>query len=190
MSPPSILVLDSAGSPASWGTLEDAAYYAAKGLIAWELGETCMTLRGGHSSSTGRQSLLELKPIIALKGKAFAVKLPRVPAFNRYQLFRRDKHLCAYCGLVFPERDLTVEHILPESRGGATSWMNCVAACKRCNNHKDCRTPEEARMPLLYVPYEPNRFEAFILENRRILADQQSFLLAGVGSNSRLRQLS
>lgn len=186
MSSPSILALDMAGSPAAWLNPREAAHYIATGLVAWELGETCHTMRGGINAASGRQSLLELKPIIALRGKAHAVRQHWVP-FNRHQLMRRDRLMCAYCGELFREEDLTVEHIRPESRGGETSWMNCVAACKACNNRKDDRLPEEARMPLLYLPYEPNRHESFLLDRRRVLADQMEFLMAGVGSNSRLR---
>ena len=64
------------------------------------------------------------------------------------------------------------QHIVPISKGGATSWMNLVAACKACNNRKANRTPEAAGMKLHYVPYVPNRYEAFILSHRKILADQ------------------
>ncbi|MEJ0034909.1 MAG: hypothetical protein WDO68_02285 [Gammaproteobacteria bacterium] len=64
--------------------------------------------------------------------------------------------------------------------------MNLVAACKACNNRKANRTPEAARMQLHYVPYVPNRYEAFILSNRKILADQTEFLLQGVPKNSRV----
>jgi len=79
-----------------------------------------------------------------------------------------------------------MEHIVPISKGGATSWMNLVAACKACNNRTANRTPEAAGMKLHYVPYVPNRYEAFILSNRKILADQMEFLLLGVPKSSRM----
>jgi 5-methylcytosine-specific restriction endonuclease McrA len=79
-----------------------------------------------------------------------------------------------------------MEHIVPSSRGGADSWMNLVAACKPCNRMKRDRTPEAAGMKLHYVPYIPNRYEAFILRNRKILADQMEFLLRGVPKSSRI----
>jgi 5-methylcytosine-specific restriction endonuclease McrA len=65
--------------------------------------------------------------------------------------------------------------------------MNLVAACKACNCRKADRTPEGAGMKLHYVPYIPNRYEAFILSNRKILADQMEFLLLGVPKSSRMR---
>ena len=61
-----------------------------------------------------------------------------------------------------------------------------VTACRSCNQRKGNRTPEQAGMPLLYLPYRPNRWEGMILRNRRILADQMEFLLAGVPTTSRL----
>ena len=67
--------------------------------------------------------------------------------------------------------------------------MNVVTACIKCNSRKGCRTPEEAGMSLLYLPYTPNWFEDLILQagGRKILADQMEFLMAKVPTNSRLR---
>ena len=93
---------------------------------------------------------------------------------------------CAYCGLRFPERDLQCEHIFPESRGGAWSWMNLVTACAGCNGRKAARTPEEARMPLVYLPYVPSRFEDFLLAGRNIRADVHEWLAARLPKASRL----
>jgi len=59
-----------------------------------------------------------------------------------------------------------------------TVWENCVTACRVCNQHKDDRTPDEAGMKLLAVPYIPNLAQYLILSNRKILADQMEFLLA------------
>ena len=67
---------------------------------------------------------------------------------------------------------------MPVSRGGLCVWENCVTACKHCNQRKDDRTPEEAGMKLIAVPYTPNLAEYLILSNRRILADQMEFLQA------------
>jgi 5-methylcytosine-specific restriction endonuclease McrA len=83
-------------------------------------------------------------------------------------------------------RDLSRDHVVPVSRGGTDTWTNAVTACRGCNTQKGGRSPEQARMPLLYVPYVPNRHEHFILRNRRILADQMEYLLAGVPRTSRL----
>ena len=74
-------------------------------------------------------------------------------AFNRKNVFRRDDHTCQYCGL--KSGDLTLDHVIPRSRQGATSWENVVACCRSCNAKKRDRTPEEARMDLKRLPYAP-----------------------------------
>jgi 5-methylcytosine-specific restriction endonuclease McrA len=181
-----ILALDASGAPARWLSAEASAFYYAKGLVSWDLGDTAITLHGGHNSRTGEQSILAIKSIIAVGGKGHFVQEFRTPAVERQLVFRRDRHLCAYCGDVYRESKLTLDHVVPQSRGGNASWSNLVASCKSCNNRKDARTPEEARMPLLYVPYAPNRHEAFILANRNIRGDQMDFLLHGVPRHSRL----
>ena len=74
-------------------------------------------------------------------------------AFNRKNVFRRDEHTCQYCST--RTFDLTLDHVLPRSRGGPTSWENVVACCKACNAKKRDRTPEEARMLLRRQPFAP-----------------------------------
>jgi 5-methylcytosine-specific restriction endonuclease McrA len=181
-----VLALDSAGYPCEWLPLREAAHYVVKGLVVWELGETCHTLRGGTNRATGLLSTLELKPIISIRSPKHVPRPHKSPGFKRDVLLHRDKLTCAYCGQRFRETELTLDHVTPESRGGRTDYMNLVAACKPCNNRKDCKTPEEAGMPLLFVPYVPNLHEKFILANRVILADQFEFLRASVPRHSRL----
>ncbi len=71
---------------------------------------------------------------------------------NRHRIFARDRYRCQYCGRRGTAFDLTLDHILPRSRGGRTLAENLVTACRACNNRKGDRTPEEARMPLLTNP--------------------------------------
>ena len=97
-----------------------------------------------------------------------------------------NRSICAYCGRHFHFDDLTREHIIPTSRGGFDSWMNCITACRPCNGHKGNRLPEEVHMSLLYLPYVPSLHEDMILRGRRILTDQMEFLLASVPRHSRL----
>jgi 5-methylcytosine-specific restriction endonuclease McrA len=70
-------------------------------------------------------------------------------SMRRLRIYMRDKYRCQYCGEKKNAAELTVDHILPRSRGGDNSPINVVAACVKCNNRKSDRTPEEARMPLL-----------------------------------------
>jgi 5-methylcytosine-specific restriction endonuclease McrA len=71
---------------------------------------------------------------------------------NRHRIFARDRHRCQYCGRRGTAFDLTLDHLLPKSRGGRTLAENLVTACQVCNNRKGDRTPEEARMPLITNP--------------------------------------
>jgi hypothetical protein len=185
---PLVLHLDTGGNPLRWITYEDSAYYYAKGLVAWSLGQTAITLRGGTNAKTGKQSILTMDTIVAVKGKLnpkqYAANM--VVQLTNKTLFRRDQQICAYCGDHFATSDLTRDHILPSSRGGPNTWMNCVTACSRCNKKKDDHTPEEVGMQLLYVPYIPNRAEHLILQNRKILTDQMEFLKKLLPPHSRV----
>ena len=69
-------------------------------------------------------------------------------------ILRRDGHRCQYCSRT--DASLTVDHIVPKSRGGEDTWENLVTACVECNNHKGDRTPEDSRMKLLRKPMKPN----------------------------------
>ncbi|MGA0611274.1 HNH endonuclease [Caldimonas sp. KR1-144] len=182
-----VLQLDIQGTPHAWISLEQAAVHVATGAVAWVDGDGPLaTLRGGFNVARGRQSLIDVHPIVALRGAPRINLFDAAPAFGRAKLFRRDRHTCAYCGQRFDDRALTCEHIVPQSRGGGWAWMNLVTACRACNGRKADRTPEEAGMPLLYLPYVPSRFEAFLLEGRHIRADVHEWLAARLPKGSRL----
>lgn len=167
-------------------TAREAAVLYATDAVAWTLGDPFRVLRGGWQRISGLQSQIELHPIIAVRGAIPSRAWRQVPTLSNPKLFARDRHLCAYCGGLFRSDDLTREHIVPTSRGGQDTWMNCITACRSCNGQKANRLPEEARMTLHYLPYVPSLHEDMILRGRRILADQMEFLLAGVPRHSRL----
>lgn len=75
--------------------------------------------------------------------------------FSRPNIAARDNYTCQYCLKRLPMSQLTYDHVFPRSRGGETTWNNVVMACKRCNAHKDDRTPQEAKMILHSVPCRP-----------------------------------
>lgn len=77
---------------------------------------------------------------------------PRVK-LTRREIFSRDRHTCQYCGR--QAGDLTLDHVVPRHRGGGHTWENLVAACKPCNHRKGGRTPDEARVKLIRLPFEP-----------------------------------
>jgi 5-methylcytosine-specific restriction endonuclease McrA len=82
------------------------------------------------------------------------VNLPyRGVALTRNNVFKRDRNECQYCGTY---KDLTIDHVVPQSKGGKSSWHNLVTACKRCNARKGDKSPEEAGLRLKKVPIKPS----------------------------------
>ena len=171
-----VLSLDSTGRILDWMSWQDAVCLYVRNAVAWTLGDACLTIHGGTCRATGVQSLIDLHPIVASKGHARPTMLDPAPALTNTALFARDRHLCLYCGGHFHKSELTRDHVVPLSKGGRDSWENVVAACLACNVRKGGRTPAQATMPLLAVPYRPSWVEHLILSNRNILADQMEFL--------------
>ena len=185
---PLILTLDQHGVPHRWISWQHACFYYARDQVAWAVGEHSFIVHGGLNRATGQRSEIHTNSIIAIRGKALAGKtLHQVPPLTNRELFRRDRHICAYCGEALVSQRLTRDHIKPVSQGGLDTWMNVVAACRGCNQYKSGRTPEQAGMELLYAPYVPNKAEYLILCNRSILADQMDFLARHVSAQSRLK---
>lgn len=168
-----ILKLDLAGQPRGWMTAHEAISAHVRGDVVYGIGDPLPPLFGGIQRVTGQRSRIDLQPILALSGRVRSGFT--LPLCNR-TLFRRDDHRCLYCGRQFPRAELTRDHVLPTSRGGRDRWENVVAACRRCNWQKDNRTPEEANMPLLAVPFRPNVYEWHFLARERVLADQMEYL--------------
>ena len=184
---PRILRLNAAGQPVEWASWQEAACLYARGVVKWTHGEAVLRLRGGHSRLDGHRTLLDIHSIIACGGKRLE-RTRTTPLLTNAALFGRDRHLCLYCGSVFPHAALTRDHVHPRSRGGADHWENVVAACKRCNHRKGNRLPHECGMELLALPYVPNVAEYLALTNSgRILGDQMDFLASQFGRASRER---
>lgn len=80
---------------------------------------------------------------------------PRRVKFSRRNLFERDGYTCQYCGRTPPRSELSIDHVVPKSRGGTTSWLNVLLACTECNARKRDRLPTEAGMHLQRTPREP-----------------------------------
>jgi|TARA_R110002096_G_scaffold143116_2_gene298740 5-methylcytosine-specific restriction endonuclease McrA len=75
---------------------------------------------------------------------------------NRPNVIWRDNNTCQYCNKKFLSSDLTLDHVMPKSRGGENIWTNLVASCKKCNQKKGNKTPEEADMKLIKKPVKPS----------------------------------
>jgi 5-methylcytosine-specific restriction endonuclease McrA len=176
-----ILRADVAGMPLEWVDYREAARLYTQGQVAYACGSPLCTLRGGHSAATGLRTVLEISSIIATVGHTGNPGNTRhdyIPPLNNQTLFRRDGYLCLYCAQRFTSSDLSRDHIRPFSQGGRDTWNNVVTACRRCNNQKASRTPEQAKMQLIAVPFTPTYAEYIFLKGRRVLADQMEYLLA------------
>jgi 5-methylcytosine-specific restriction endonuclease McrA len=88
--------------------------------------------------------------------------------FSRRNVAKRDHHTCQYCGAQPGWEQVTIDHVVPRSQGGASSWTNCVAACVACNARKADRTPEQAGMRLRSRPARPEWKPLYAAHNARI----------------------
>jgi len=100
--------------------------------------------------------------LIKLVRSIYKAKVP----FSKKNVMIRDGLACAYCGKT--DQKLTIDHIIPKSRGGGSTFENCVASCKPCNNKKNNRTPSEAKMYLKKKPFQPTIMEFFIIKMKRL----------------------
>ena len=170
----------------------------AFGLLFKELAEV-VTLADGHYCSYDFHSWREVSATRALfkdpdddyvRTVNFEIQAPRVirllgydrlprqkVKFNRRNLFARDGNKCQYCGKKFPTSELSLDHVMPRSRGGQATWENIVCACVRCNVRKGGRTPTEANMRLYRDPIRPKTSPALSLKlKHRKYESWKSFL--------------
>ena len=186
-----ILRTDVSGMPIEWVGFEEAVKLHCLEQILYPIGSSLYVVRGGISARTGRQSMLEIHSIICTLGQS-RVYLKNhssyTPPLNNKALFRRDAHLCLYCGGQFLPSQLSRDHVQPLSRGGADVWQNVVTACRRCNHRKGNQMPEESGQELLAVPFVPTHAEYIYLSGRQILADQMEFLISHFPRNSPLHK--
>jgi 5-methylcytosine-specific restriction endonuclease McrA len=148
----------------------------AFGLLFKEIAEV-VTLDDGHYQSYDFHSWREVSEARAkfkdpdddyVRTVHFEIQAPRVirllgydrlprqkVKFNRRNLFARDGNRCQYCGRKFPTSELSLDHVMPRSRGGQATWENIVCACLKCNVKKGGRTPREASMTLFREPVRP-----------------------------------
>ncbi|WP_051079998.1 HNH endonuclease [Thioalkalivibrio thiocyanodenitrificans] len=173
--------------PLEWIDYQQAVRLYHAGQVAYTCGVLLYRVRGGINALSGLRSVVEVNSIIATFGSNRAIHAGYVPPLNNHALFKRDAHLCMYCGQHHPAHELSRDHVTPLSQDGADHWRNVVTACKRCNNHKAGRTPEQAGMQLLAVPFVPTHAEYIYLQGRRILADQMEFLQSHFPRSSPLR---
>tara|TARA_B100001063_G_scaffold206921_1_gene202533 strand:- start:38 stop:625 length:588 start_codon:yes stop_codon:yes gene_type:complete len=182
-----ILRTDVSGMPLEWVAYQDAVRLYFNGQIAYTCGSNIMTIRGGINAITNLRSKVDVNSIIATYGNNKILSEQYAPPLNNTTLFRRDDHLCLYCGNKFKTEDLSRDHVTPLFQGGRDLWVNVVSACKRCNNAKAGRTPEQANMKLLAIPFVPTHAEYIFLQGKVILFDQMEFLKQHFPRSSPLR---
>lgn len=116
-------------------------------------------------SWTERPNVSESSGVRTVRGRIRAPEIivltgygghPRPPqSFSKRFLYQRDEHTCQYCGVQPGRAQLTIDHVIPRSRGGRSTWTNCALACERCNGRKGDRTLDEAGMQLRRSPRVP-----------------------------------
>ncbi len=176
---PPILRTDISGMPLEWIDFKRAVVLYCQKQVAYTCGHNEILIMGGINRISQQQSKVEVNSIIATYGNSHAVQKMRndyVPPLHNHTLFQRDGYLCMYCGESFPRGHLSRDHITPLSIGGKDDWNNVVSACIRCNNHKAGRTPEQANMQLIAIPFRPTHAEHIYLQGKNIQADQMDFL--------------
>jgi 5-methylcytosine-specific restriction endonuclease McrA len=114
--------------------------------------EKAKVLKYSDRMINGVEKVFRVPAVMVLIKVVRSIYRNRVP-FTRKNVLVRDRYTCAYCGLRHSK--LTIDHVLPVSRGGKTDFDNCVASCRTCNNHKGARTPNEAGMHMQKRPYQP-----------------------------------
>ena len=184
-----VLRTDVSGMPLEWVNYQEAVRMYHLGQVAYSCGVLLYRVHGGISARTGCQSRVDVNSIIATSGSNKLLIKTRdryVPPLNNPALFRRDAHLCMYCGERFQARDLSRDHVTPTSQNGRDIWTNVVTSCRRCNNRKADRHPEESGLELLAVPFVPNQYEFLYLSNHNVLSDQMEFLQARFSSHIKL----
>lgn len=137
-----VLVLNASYEPINVCAARRALVLVLKGVASAE----------AHSSSCvhSTRQALKVPSVIRL------LEYRRIPhqsrALSRKNILLRDRYTCQYCGKTLPSGELTLDHVIPRSRAGESSWENLVASCNPCNNRKGSRTPEEAGMKLHKAP--------------------------------------
>jgi 5-methylcytosine-specific restriction endonuclease McrA len=127
-------------------------------VVTWDDAiRTAKIAEGQRVVRTNGMSLVLPEVIVCTeyRGFGFKVNYRHKPKFSRRNLYLRDRNTCQFCGKRFYTEDLTMDHVIPKSKGGKVCWTNIVLACVSCNNRKSNLTLVEAEMRLIRQPFEP-----------------------------------
>lgn len=138
-----VLVLNADYTPLNLTTVR-------RGFVLVDKGKAEILKSDDNPLSSGYKSYI--RPII-IRLLNYIVHHTKKLKINRNRIYRRDNHQCVYCG---SRKNLTLDHVVPKSRGGGNDWTNLVTSCSKCNVKKANRTPEEARMKMSHQPYIPS----------------------------------
>lgn len=144
-----VLVLNSDFTPINVTT-------SIKGYILVSKGKAEILKSSDNPINCGEHQYIRPLVIRLLYYVKFRVRALKI---NRQRIFKRDNHECVYCGSV---KNLTIDHVIPKSRGGDNTWTNLVTCCRSCNTTKDNKTPSEANMKMKVKPFEPTIFSNVI----------------------------
>lgn len=118
---------------------------------------------------------LRIPRVIALRGYDRVPK--RTIRFSRMHILMRDQFMCQYCGLRLPRSRLNLDHVVPRSHGGKTTWENIVTSCHACNRKKGGRLPEEAGLILIRRPFRPHAVPFLgLMESIRVHKQWEPFM--------------
>jgi 5-methylcytosine-specific restriction endonuclease McrA len=137
-----VLVLNATFEPINVTAVRRAMVLMLKGVAQAE--ET------NHTKVHSASRALEVPSVIRLLAYRHIPQQTR--ALSRKNILLRDRNTCQFCKRILPASELTLDHVVPRSRGGRSSWENLVACCYQCNNTKGDRTPEEAGLALARRP--------------------------------------
>lgn len=163
----SVLILNRRWDPIQTTSVKDAIGLVAKGsafvidpatferhdLLSW--GEVSKAMKVVGDGLIRSQHLAIVPPEVVVL-TAYEGRGERSVVFSRKNIFKRDRYTCQYCGGQPGPEELTIDHVMPRSRGGTSTWENCLLACVDCNKRKADKTPEEAKMPPRKVPKKPS----------------------------------
>jgi len=119
--------------------------------------------------SAGRTWELYIPKVLRLVKLVRSVYKTKVP-YSKKNIIYRDKYICQYCGV--KDSKMTIDHVIPSSRGGKSSFNNCVTSCKSCNSLKNNMTPREAKMTLKRQPFQPTIMEFITIKMQLLGVDK------------------
>ena len=147
-----VLVLNADYSPLNITTLQ-------RGFVLVDKGKAEIVKKGVDDIITTVGNFV--RPVI-IRLLSYIKWRPNTVRVSRKRIFKRDKYTCQYCG---SKKTLTIDHVIPRSRGGGNTWTNLVTCCSRCNVYKGNKTPKEAGMTLMSRPYEPTVFSSVLYDD-------------------------